>query len=180
MAKNSENNSPSSNEDRLAALIQSVDRQVATPDQDFLEQLGESTRKTFLKAESDTPKNVNPVNVPDGNNKMIVYLVRTLAATVLGVAGWLWYQTALPPDPVGQNFGQVLDRMATLNVVHYELKRPDVEGELWSMPDRSRLDYGDSRFDLTIGQRTWAVDELNSKVELRHASYFRKTDQGQS
>jgi predicted Zn-dependent protease len=153
-------------EELLASFLNTVERDMAPPDQAFLDRLREQSTEAYRAAFAP------PQAVPAARRRRLApWLAVGLAAAVLvGIGVYL----QLPPRASGAPFGEVLDKAAAADGLHLKVVQEGDAGEAWVRNDRLRRDHADGTYEIADAGRLWVVDEKDNRVTPRPSPYFRK------
>jgi predicted Zn-dependent protease len=165
-------------EERLARLLNTVQRDMTPPDPEFLDMLRERSAEVYQTAfrqHTSPPPAVLPSRPRPRRRRLLVEVVAYLAAAVLvGIGFYFW----MMPRTSGIAFGQVLEKTADADSVHFKLVRDGKANEVWARKDRLRCDHADGTYRIADADRAWLVDEKDNRATPQPSAYFRKDAAG--
>lgn len=154
-------------DEKMAALFGSAEREGAPPDREFLARLREQSAEAFANQSPNQPEPSRR------RSPMIVYTLRILATAAAAVVAALTVtRNGTDQDVVA--FDQVLRQVATAQTLHLEVTRDGQSGKAWvRRPGQMRMDFPDGTYEIVRGSRAWLVDERANRATFRSAVYFR-------
>jgi predicted Zn-dependent protease len=140
-------------EERIAALLATTDKDAAPPDPEVLARLRAQSSEAFAAS------SVKPSSAPERNRRMVFSMTRWVAAAAIIVGAGLYFWLA--PGPSGVAFGQVLENTEKADALHLRFRQFQSTLEVWHTrePDRSRLDNLDGSYQIADGAKYWMVNE---------------------
>jgi predicted Zn-dependent protease len=145
-------------DEQLASLLPSVEKDAAPPDREFLARLRAQSAEAFAQASSQ------PLPLKERKRPMFALAVRWLGAAAAAVAliGLTWYYGFGPGRPA-DTLGKVLENVENADTVYlrvrYDGGAKNIEFWHTSRPKRSRWDDLAGNYRIADGTNFWVVNE---------------------
>jgi tetratricopeptide (TPR) repeat protein len=158
-------------EEALIPFLHTVQRDMAPPNQAFLDQLREQSAEAYQAAyvQQTTPLPEGRIALPPRRRRRLAAVAAGLAAAVLIGIG---VYSLLVPRPSAVPFGEVLKNVAAADSMHLKVVERGAADEVWVRKERLRRDHADGTYEIAEAGRLWLVDEKDNRVTPRPSAYF--------
>ncbi|MHB8861540.1 MAG: VIT domain-containing protein [Pirellulaceae bacterium] len=164
-------------EERFAALFSSINHDELPPDSEFLERLRARSTEVFVDA--DQSRTVGTAGSPQRRSKMIVLMMRGLAASAAALVLFAsWYFVRLDE----QNHDKLeiaFVNLSNAQSLHLTLVQHGQPTDVWfGQPHRLRKNLSDGAYQIDDGQQLWEINEGENQAIPRASVYFRADQPG--
>ena len=178
MTKENIDNTPEPDEHRLAAILRTIDVDVPSPDDAFLESLCRQSATKFEDSiaevgsanQANEVRSVRRANIDKRRTPMIMLLATRGFAGIVAVASavvlWLTAthnSSALSTTP----FSTVLSELRSASSLQLKVSKDGQSADVWvRAPGLLRREESPQRYQIAAGSRLWKIDEAeNTAVE---------------
>ena len=169
----------------LSSLLNSTNRDMPLPDNDFLAALRERSTEAFLEAAGSSTavpisSSASPARIPASRSSsfkgrsMLSLVIKVAWASVAAVvvfAASFW--SFFTPHESQVAFGDVLDKVAAAKSLHLTITRDGKASEIWYVqPDLLRQDEADGTYTIARGETMWRVDERQNRAAAEPRGNF--------
>ena len=152
---------------RLAALLASLDKDAAPPDPQLLARIRE------LSAEAFAAEFSRQTQLPARRRRMFVIALRGLAAAAAAsiVVATCFWSSITADDTLA--LGKALENTAKADTVQLSISRDGKSSRLWvKQPNRLRWNHPDGTYSIARENRLWLVDEKANRATSGPSPYF--------
>ena len=167
---------PEFNEQRLAALLRTIDADTPPPDPVVLDALAKRTASLFAQNATVQP----PSEFTSHRSRTMTLVIRTLLAVssiAAGIMSWIFFA---PSDSVvaSVSFSQVLNELRAANSLQFQLSQSGKSVDVWvRAPGLVRREESPQRYQIAAGSRMWQVDEIENTVIESESTWFLNPDE---
>ena len=188
MTKENLDNTPESNEQRLGALMRSIDVDAPAPDDAILESLRQRAAAAFDES-AVTVQSVNQTNTrpavtintgrpgKDKRKKPMIMLLASrglagLVAVASGVVLWLTMTTDSPALST-MPFSTVLSELRSASSLQLRISKEGQSADVWvRAPGLVRREESTQRYQIAAGSRLWKIDEAENTAVESDSAWF--------
>lgn len=178
-------------EQRLTALLRTVERDAAPVDAAALTALEQAAAAMFAAAPVDIVNSGNssdtavveapsiPTNSPARRSKMLTLFSRGLMTIAAGVVALVLWLNPFSSDVRGAvPFAQVMEQLRSAHTLHFRLIRSSTDGpteaDVWfRAPGLVRREETPQRYQIAAGSRWWQIDETENSVTVGDSPWFK-------